>query len=183
MAGGATTAAMISQNPMGTKGLLITFRDRTPGKNSPTEGDWVAWVGRYSDLVEGAEGQYRLRLMDNKKGWDTCYPGLELLPCGTFVTTTYGNGPVEMTTRTTRRLLDSLGCDDVVTLRGASDPDDAPATNQAARRLKEIVAEEPGQIVLVSREHPGQVAHQVLERLHPPPPVSPALFRPRAMPR
>ena len=29
--------------------------------------------------------------MDNKKGWDTCYPGLELLPDGTFVTTTYGH--------------------------------------------------------------------------------------------
>jgi inosine-uridine nucleoside N-ribohydrolase len=67
-----------------------------------------------------------------------------------FVTTTYGNGPVETTTRTTRYLLDSLGCDDVVTLRGASGPDDDPATNQAARRLTEIVAGEPGQIVLVA---------------------------------
>jgi hypothetical protein len=71
--------------------LVITFRDRTPGKNSPTEGDWVAWVGRYADLVAGREGQYRLRMMDNTKGWDTCYPGLELLPCGTFVATTYGH--------------------------------------------------------------------------------------------
>jgi hypothetical protein len=84
--------------------LVITFRDRTcaaipggvqdldkTGKGSPTEGDWVAWVGRYEDLVEGTEGQYRIRLMDNKKGWDTCYPGLELLPDGTFVATTYGH--------------------------------------------------------------------------------------------
>ncbi len=72
--------------------LMITFRDRTPsGKESPTEGDWVAWIGRYDDLVQSAEGQYRLRLMDNTKGWDTCYPGLERLPDGTFVTTTYGH--------------------------------------------------------------------------------------------
>ncbi len=58
---------------------------------SPTEGDWVAWVGTYQDLVEGNEGQYRLRLKDNTRGWDTCYPGLELLPDGTFIATTYGH--------------------------------------------------------------------------------------------
>ena len=57
---------------------------------SPTEGDWVAWVGTYKDLLEGNEGQYRLRIKDNTKGWDTSYPGLELLPDGTFITTTYG---------------------------------------------------------------------------------------------
>jgi len=28
--------------------------------------------------------------MDNKKGQDTTYPGVEVLPDGTFVTTTYG---------------------------------------------------------------------------------------------
>ena len=58
---------------------------------SPTEGDWVAWVGTYQDLVEGNEGQYRLRLKDNTRDWDTCYPGLELLPDGTFIATTYGH--------------------------------------------------------------------------------------------
>lgn len=84
--------------------LVITFRDRTlargdfsgqdydkSGQGSRTEGDWVAWVGRYDDLAHGKQGQYRLRLMDNKRGWDTCYPGLELLPEGTFVATTYGH--------------------------------------------------------------------------------------------
>ena len=58
---------------------------------SPTEGDWVAWVGTYQDIIEGAEGQYRIRVKDNKKGWDTTYPGLELLPDGTFIMTTYGH--------------------------------------------------------------------------------------------
>jgi hypothetical protein len=28
--------------------------------------------------------------MDNHNAWDCAYPGLELLPDGTFVTTTYG---------------------------------------------------------------------------------------------
>ena len=58
---------------------------------SPTEGDWVAWVGTYDDLLKGGKGAYRIRLKDNKKGWDTTYPGLELLPNGDFVTTTYGH--------------------------------------------------------------------------------------------
>ncbi|MBE9511648.1 MAG: exo-alpha-sialidase [Bacteroidetes bacterium] len=95
--------------------LVITFRDishfrqqvqelaRKEGKTnmdliskkynvgSPTEGDWVAWVGTYQDLVEGNEGQYRLRIKDNTKGWDTSYPGLELLLDGTFIATTYGH--------------------------------------------------------------------------------------------
>ena len=37
------------------------------------------------------EGQYRVRIMDNTKGADCCYPGVELLPDSTFVTTTYGH--------------------------------------------------------------------------------------------
>lgn len=69
--------------------LFITFRDTT--HESATKGDWVGWVGTYDDIVKGNEGQYRVRLMDNTKGADCAYPGLELLPDGTFVTTTYGH--------------------------------------------------------------------------------------------
>lgn len=69
--------------------LFITFRDQAA--ESPTKGDWVGWVGTYQDLVEGNEGAYRVRLMDNHKNADCAYPGLELLPDGTFVTTTYGH--------------------------------------------------------------------------------------------
>lgn len=69
--------------------LLITFRDTT--HISPTKGDWVAWVGRYEDIVRGSEGEYRVRLMKNHKAADCAYPGLEVLPDGTFVTTTYGH--------------------------------------------------------------------------------------------
>ncbi len=69
--------------------LVISFRDTT--RVSPTKGDWVAWVGRYGDIITGREGQYRVRLMDNHKGGDCAYPGVEVLPDGTFVCTTYGH--------------------------------------------------------------------------------------------
>ena len=69
--------------------LFISFRDTT--HVSPTKGDWVGWVGKYEDIVNGTEGQYRVRIMDNTKGADCTYPGIELLPDGTFVTTTYGH--------------------------------------------------------------------------------------------
>lgn len=69
--------------------LFISFRDTT--LESPTRGDWVAWVGSYADIVAGREGQYRVRLMDNTKGSDCAYPGVEVLPDGTIVTTTYGH--------------------------------------------------------------------------------------------
>jgi hypothetical protein len=69
--------------------LLVSFRDMT--HDSPTHGDWVAWVGTFDDIVEGREGQYRVRLMDNTKDADCAYPGVEVLPDGTFVLTTYGH--------------------------------------------------------------------------------------------
>ena len=69
--------------------LLVSFRDQT--HESPTRGDWVAWVGAYSDIVEGREGQYRVRLMDNLQHADCAYPGVEVLADGTFVLTTYGH--------------------------------------------------------------------------------------------
>ena len=69
--------------------LFISFRDTT--HVSPTKGDWVGWVGTYDDIRQGTEGQYRVRIMDNTKGSDCTYPGVELLPDGTFVTTTYGH--------------------------------------------------------------------------------------------
>jgi len=69
--------------------LFLSFRDTT--RQSRTQGDWVGWVGRYDDLVAGREGQYRVRLMNNHHQWDCAYPGVELLPDGTFVATTYGH--------------------------------------------------------------------------------------------
>ncbi len=69
--------------------LFISFRDTT--HVSSTKGDRVGWVGKYEDIVNGAEGQYRVRIMDNTKGADCTYPGIEVLPDGTIVTTTYGH--------------------------------------------------------------------------------------------
>ena len=74
--------------------LLISFRCRSPrhlASDRPFEGDWVAWVGTWQDIVEGRDGQYSVRLKDNTKSYDTAYPGVEILPDGTFVTTTYGH--------------------------------------------------------------------------------------------
>jgi hypothetical protein len=69
--------------------LVITFRDMA--HVTPTPGDWVAWIGTYDDVATGREGQYRVRLMQNHHQSDCAYPGLELLPDGTFVGTTYGH--------------------------------------------------------------------------------------------
>jgi BNR repeat protein len=74
--------------------LFISFRCIAPTpkrKGRPFEGDWVGWVGTWDDIVHGRDGQYSVRLKDNTKGYDTTYPGVELLPDGTFVTTTYGH--------------------------------------------------------------------------------------------
>ena len=69
--------------------LFVSFRDMA--KNSPTQGDWVAWVGNYKDLTKGGLGDYRIRIKNNYNSWDSTYPGVEVLPNGTIVTTTYGH--------------------------------------------------------------------------------------------
>jgi hypothetical protein len=69
--------------------LVLSFRDTT--HESPTKGDWVAWVGTYEDIVQGREGQYRVRLMHNHVGADCAYPAVVRLPDGTLVATTYGH--------------------------------------------------------------------------------------------
>lgn len=92
--------------------LFISFRDAPcQGKPSPTEGDWVGWVGTYEDIVKGREGQYRIRLKKNHHRWDCAYPVVELLPDGTFVATTYGHwtpneSPYILSTRFTLNELD-----------------------------------------------------------------------------
>lgn len=69
--------------------VVITFRDTS--KNSPTHGDWVVWVGKYDDIINGRNGEYRIRLMKNYYKDDCGYSGLELLEDGTFVATSYGH--------------------------------------------------------------------------------------------
>lgn len=91
--------------------LFISFRDMAP--KAATWGDWVGWVGTYEDILKGREGQYRVRLKDNHKGSDCAYPGVEILPDGTYVATTYGHWvpnepPYILSVRFTLRELDEL---------------------------------------------------------------------------
>ena len=96
--------------------LFISFRCRSPQQKAegrPFEGDWAGWVGTYDDIVHGRQGLYTVRLKDNTKGYDTTYPGVEILPDGTFVTTTYGHWdkgeqPYILSTRFTLRELDDI---------------------------------------------------------------------------
>jgi len=67
--------------------LVITFRDMAP--ESPTKGHFVAWVGTYDDIRNGKPGEYRIKLLHSYAGRDCGYPGLEILPDGTIVATTY----------------------------------------------------------------------------------------------
>ncbi len=83
--------------------LLISFRCISPTAKAEArrfEGDWVAWLGSWDNLQSLAEetsdspadrGQFIVRLKDNRHNADTAYPGVEILPDGTFVITTYGH--------------------------------------------------------------------------------------------
>ncbi len=66
---------------------VIAFRDQAP--QSPTKGHFVAWVGTYDDIRNVKPGQYRIKLLHSNAGGDCGYPGMELLPDGTIVATTY----------------------------------------------------------------------------------------------
>lgn len=68
--------------------LVVVFRDMA--EESPTYGDFVAWVGTFDDLINLREGMYRVRLLENPgPPRDTGYAGLEVLEDGTLVATTY----------------------------------------------------------------------------------------------
>jgi hypothetical protein len=77
--------------------LVVAMRDMA--KTSPTYGHYVAWVGRYDDIVGRREGEYRIKLLHNaarttadgpgQGNADCGYSDIELLPDGTLVATTY----------------------------------------------------------------------------------------------
>lgn len=78
--------------------LVIVFRPVPPlaragveyrGLRSVKDSHFTAWVGRYEDLETGEETGYLVKLLHSHAGGDHTYPGLELLPDGTFVATTY----------------------------------------------------------------------------------------------
>lgn len=69
--------------------MVVAFRDQA--LNSPTKGHFVAWVGTYDDIKNNKPGQYRIKLLHShaERVGDCGYPGMELLPDGTIVATTY----------------------------------------------------------------------------------------------
>ena len=69
--------------------LVVACRDMA--ELSPTKGSCVAWVGTYDDVLNGREGQYRVKLLHQHgdSPWDCGYSGVECLPDGTIVATTY----------------------------------------------------------------------------------------------
>ena len=86
-------------------------------------------------------------------------PRVELLA----VTTTYGNGPVSMTTRVARRLVQVAGRDEVPVLPGAGfwDGDDHQS-NRAARYLVETVNRRPGEVFLIATGALTNLRHALL---------------------
>lgn len=77
---------------------MIFMRDYSPlNPENPSHGDWVAWVGTFTDLERGREGQYRIRLRRNYGNstndniGDCGYSGVELLPDGKVLAMTYGH--------------------------------------------------------------------------------------------
>jgi hypothetical protein len=73
--------------------LVVAFRDMM--LDSPYYGHFVLWIGHYNDIRNNHgrggsfDGQYRLKLLHSYAGWDTGYPGLEILPDNTVIATTY----------------------------------------------------------------------------------------------
>ena len=67
--------------------MVVPFRDQAPG--STTRGHFVAWIGTYEDALKARPGQCRVKLLHSYAGGDCGYPGLEVLPDGTLVATTY----------------------------------------------------------------------------------------------
>ena len=67
--------------------LVVAFRDQA--LESPTLGHFVAWVGTYDDIKDDSPGQYRIKLLHSHAGGDCGYPGVERLPDGAILATTY----------------------------------------------------------------------------------------------
>ena len=49
----------------------------------------MTWVGNYDDIRNGQSDRCRIKLLHSHAGSDCGLPGVELLPDGTIVATTY----------------------------------------------------------------------------------------------
>jgi hypothetical protein len=96
--------------------LIISFRCRWKDETndqSRFEGDWVGWIGEYSDLVSGKQGAMYFRFKENHKDADCGYSGVEVLADGTIVAIAYGHwdegqSPYILETRFTIGELDEI---------------------------------------------------------------------------
>lgn len=87
--------------------LVVAFRDQAP--DSDTRGHLVAWVGRYDGISRGRPGEWHGKLLRAHKLGDCGYPGLEFLPDGSMMATTYIKyraGAVQQSVMRTRFTLD-----------------------------------------------------------------------------
>ncbi|MBM3858617.1 MAG: exo-alpha-sialidase [Verrucomicrobia bacterium] len=91
--------------------LIVAMRDTLRNGTTPTLGHFIAWVGRYEDVAQGRDGQYRVKLLHSHAGKDCAYPSLQLLPDGTVVATTYikyADGPAHQSVVSTRFTIEEL---------------------------------------------------------------------------
>ena len=99
--------------------LVVAMRDRA--KTSSTYGHYIAWVGRFEDILERRTGDFRIKLLHNaaraeldapgRGNTDCGYSDLEVLPDGTIVATTYVkyvSGSEKNSVVTTRFLLSEI---------------------------------------------------------------------------
>lgn len=93
--------------------LVVAFRD--VAKSSATYGHYVAWVGRFEDILADKPGDYRIKLFHNTMRSESDKPGqgnadcgysdLEVLPDGMIIATTYlkyASGPEKHSVMNTR---------------------------------------------------------------------------------
>lgn len=88
--------------------LVICFRDKSAAFG--TLNHFVAWVGRFEDIPHENRG-IRVKLLHSHAGGDCGYPGVEMLPDGTVIATTYIKyrpGPEKHSIISTRFRLDEL---------------------------------------------------------------------------
>jgi len=131
--------------------MVVCFRDQAI--NSPTRGHFVAWVGTYDELKKGGPGQYRIKLLHHygKRIGDCGYPGVELLPDGTIVATTYvkyTNGPEQNSVVSVRFKLSEID-----TLRAATPK---VVRNSIGMEMVEI----PAGCFIMGQEGPSTDYHQ-----------------------
>ncbi|MEL6427772.1 MAG: GDSL-type esterase/lipase family protein [Planctomycetota bacterium] len=86
---GALTGDRHQARALGGGRVFVSFRDT--GLASRRSGDWVGWIGTLDDVLEGRQGERRLRLMDNLVRADCAYPALTPLSGGGVLAVTYGH--------------------------------------------------------------------------------------------